>query len=195
MTLLSKSLRNTALAALIGAAGLSLPANAANYAIDPVHTSIGFKIGHLGFAFLTGRFDTFEGNYSFDADAPGQSQVSVKIDTASVNTNFTERDNHLRSNDFLAVGDFPEATFVSKSIEVTGEETGIITGDLTLRGVTREVAIEAAFVGAGEDPWGGHRSGFQGSTKIALADYGIDFDLGPSGREVELILNIEGIRQ
>ena len=119
----------------------------------------------------------------------------MEIDTASVNSNHAERDKHLRSDDFLDVAKFPNATFVSTSVEPAGDGKATITGDLTLHGVTKEVKIDATFVGAGEDPWGGYRAGFTGTTKLTLADFAIKRDLGPSAKDVELILDVEGVRQ
>lgn len=187
------------LAPLALAAAVTLPsaAPAADYVIDSkgAHASIGFRIKHLGFSWLTGRFDRFTGTYSYDEKAPEASKVSVEIDTASISSNHAERDKHLRNSDFLDVEKFPKATFVSKKVEPTGEGKAKITGDFTLRGVTREVSIDAEYVGGGADPWGGNRSGFTGTTSIVLADYGITFDLGPASKEVELTLDVEGVQQ
>jgi polyisoprenoid-binding protein YceI len=168
-----------------------------DYIIDTKksHAFIQFKIAHLGFSWLIGRFNRFEGTFSYDEKNPSASKVNVVINTASVDTNFAERDKHLRSKDFLDVKKYPKATFVSTSIEPQGEGKGILTGDLTLHGVTRQVAIEVEQVGAGDDPWGGFRRGFQGRTKFALRDFDINFDLGPASQEVELYLSVEGIRQ
>lgn len=184
-------------ATLLATAVFMGPSQAADYVIDTKgqHASIQFRIKHLGYSWLAGRFDDFQGTFSFDKDKPEASEVAVTIDTASVNTNHAERDKHLRSDDFLSVDDHPEAEFVSKSVTANGNQSAEITGDLTLNGVTREIVIDADYIGGGEDPWGGHRQGFVGTTKIALKDFGIDFDLGPASQEVELTLNVEGIRQ
>jgi polyisoprenoid-binding protein YceI len=181
------------MAALVGPTA----APAADYAIDTkgAHASITFRIKHLGFSWLTGRFDQFNGTFSYDAKAPEASKVSVEIDTASVSSNHAERDKHLRNADFLDVEKFPKASFVSKKVEPAGEGKAKITGDLTLRGVTKEVVIDADYVGGGPDPWGGNRVGFSGTTSLALADFGITFNLGPASKEVELTLNVEGVQQ
>ncbi|MCC7251596.1 YceI family protein [Hyphomicrobium sp.] len=181
--------------ALVAALALPAAAPAADYTIDSkgAHASINFRIQHLGFSWLTGRFDRFTGSYSYDEKAPEASKVSVEIETASVNSNHAERDKHLRDPDFLDVAKFPKATFVSKKVEPAGNGKAKITGDLTLRGVTKEVTIDAEYVGGGADPWGGDRTGFHGTTKLALADFGINFDLGPASKEVELTLNVEGV--
>lgn len=189
------SLRLAPLALMVA---LVLPgaASAADYTIDTkgAHASINFRIKHLGFSWLTGRFDQFSGTFSYDDKAPEASKVSVEIDTNSVNSNHAERDKHLRGSDFLDVTKFPKATFVSKSVTPAGDGKATITGDLTLRGVTKEVTIDASYVGGGADPWGGNRVGFTGTTKIALADYGINFNLGPASKEVELALEVEGVK-
>ncbi len=187
------------LAALALVAALAVPgqSQAADYTIDTkgAHASVNFRIKHLGFSWLAGRFDTFSGTFSYDDKAPEASKVSVEIDTASVNSNHAERDKHLRSADFLDVGKFPKATFVSKSVTPAGDGKAKIVGDLTMRGVTKEVTIDAAYVGGGADPWGGTRAGFSGTTKLVLADYGINFNLGPASKEVELALEVEGVQQ
>lgn len=183
--------------ALVAALVVATPASAADYAIDTkgAHASINFRVNHLGFSWLTGRFDTFGGTFSYDASAPEASKVSVEIDTNSVNSNHAERDKHLRNDDFLAVSKFPKATFVSKSVEPAGDDKVKIVGDFTLRDVTKEIAIDAEFVGSGSDPWGGERAGFKGTATLTLADYGITFDLGPAGKEVYLDLHVEGVKQ
>ncbi len=172
-------------------------ATAADYAIDTdgAHASINFRVKHLGYSWLVGRFDKFSGIFSFDPEKPEASKVTVEIDTASVNSNHARRDKHLRSGDFLDVDKFPKARFVSSKIAKTGATTGVITGNLTLRGVTREVAIQAEHIGGGKDPWGGFRNGFSGTTSFKLADFGVPRDLGPASKTVELTLHVEGVRK
>jgi polyisoprenoid-binding protein YceI len=119
----------------------------------------------------------------------------VEIDTASVDTNHAERDKHLRGKDFLNVDAHPKARFVSTSVERGGDGTGVIKGELTLNGVTKPIEIAVEEIGHGPDPWGGYRAGFLGKTTLKLADFDIDYDLGPASRTVELTLSIEGVRQ
>lgn len=187
------------LLATVLAAALALPGlgQAADYVIDTekAHAFIQFRISHLGFSWLLGRFNDFSGTFAYDEENPAASHVEVIIDTASIDSNHAERDRHLRGEDFLHVGKYPQARFVSTGYEVTGEDTGVLSGELTLHGVTREIDIEVRQTGHGRDPWGGYRRGFEGSTTLTLADYGIDYDLGPASRQVELFLSIEGIRQ
>lgn len=183
--------------ALGGLMALSGSLQAADYVIDKEgqHAFVNFKISHLGYSWLYGRFNDFDGTFSWDAEQPEASAVNVTINTASVDSNHAERDKHLRSDDFLNVAKHPQATFKSTAVEMTGDDTANITGDLTLNGVTRPVVLEAKFLGEGKDPWGGYRAGFEGSTTLRLKDYEIPMDLGPTSQEVELILTVEGIRQ
>jgi polyisoprenoid-binding protein YceI len=182
--------------AFAGLLALTGTASAADYTIDAKgqHAAINFRIKHLGFSWLSGRFDRFTGTVSYDASAPEASKVAVEIETASVNSNHAERDKHLRSGDFLDVDKSPKATFVSKKVEPSGDGKAKIVGDFTLRGVTKEIVIDASYVGGGADPWGGERVGFTGTAKIALADYGINFNLGPASKEVELVLDVEAVK-
>lgn len=192
-------MRNTTLHALALSAALALPglAPAADYVIDTAkaHAFIQFRIQHLGYSWLYGRFNTFEGSFSYDADKPETNKVSVTIDTASIDSNHAERDKHLRSDDFLDVKKFPQAQFISTKYEDKGDGTAMLSGDFTLHGVTKPITIAVERIGEGKDPWGGYRTGFYGTTKIKLADFGITKNLGPASQEVELMLSVEGIRQ
>jgi len=167
------------------------------YAFDnkDTHQFITFKISHLGYSWLYGRFNEFDGQFVYDAENPENSSVTVTVDTASVDTNHGERDNHLRSEDFLYVDEYPQATFKSKKVVLDEEGEADIVGDLTLRGVTREITLDAEMVGHGEDPWGGYRMGFEAETELRLKDFGIPMDLGPASETVELEISVEGIRQ
>jgi polyisoprenoid-binding protein YceI len=169
---------------------------AADYVIDTKdsHASIAFKVSHLGFSWIIGRFDKFSGTFSFDDKNPDASKVKVEIDTTSIDTNLALRDKHLRAADLLDTDMFPTATFESTVVKSSGANKATITGNLTLHGVSKEITIDAEHVGGGKDPWGGYRDGFSGTTKITLAEYGILRDLGPATKDVELILNIEGVR-
>lgn len=170
---------------------------AADYLIDTekAHAFIQFRIKHLGYSWLLGRFNDFDGSFSYDEANPAASRVEVTIRTASIDSNHAERDKHLRGKDFLEVDKFPQATFVSSGFKENDDKTAALTGNLTLHGVTRPVTITVKPVGHGPDPWGGKRRGFEGTTRLKLADYGIDFDLGPAAREVDLFLSVEGIEQ
>lgn len=175
----------------------SVSVQAANYKIDVAgaHAFITFKIKHLGYSWLLGRFNEFDGEFSYDPAQPEKSSIAVVIKTASVDSNHAERDKHLRGEDFLNVSEFPEAKFVSKKFEVAGPNNAVVTGDFTLHGVTKEISFPVQKIGEGKDPWGGYRAGFTGKTELTLADYGITYNLGPASAKVEIELNVEGIRQ
>lgn len=190
---MKKSLLSVGLLAL----SVSGMASAADYQVDTAgaHASVNFKIKHLGYSWLQGRFNTFSGQFSYDGAKPDASSVTMKIDTTSLDSNHAERDKHLRSADFLDVKRFPEATFNSTKVVFNDEMNGEITGKLTLHGVTKEITFPIEKIGEGQDPWGGYRAGFSGKTQLALKDFGIDYDLGPASAQVELEFHIEGVRK
>lgn len=190
-------LKKSLLALSLGSLLFGAQAMAADYKIDKEgqHAFVNFKISHLGYSWLYGTFKDFDGSFSFDAAKPEESKVKVELQTASVDSNHAERDKHLRSADFLNVAKHPTATFESTGVKSTGEGTADITGNLTLNGVTKPVVIAAKFIGEGQDPWGGYRAGFEGSTRLKLKDFDIQKDLGPASQEVELIISVEGVRQ
>ena len=181
------------LASALLPSGLMAPVQAADYVIDTkgAHASINFTAGHMGFSTLTGRFNTFSGKFSFDPANMTAAKITVNIDPSSVDSNHAERDKHLRSDDFLDTSEFKTAKFVSTKITDSGDGKLAIVGDFTLHGVTKSIVIDAVKIGEGDDPWGGYRVGFSGTTTIAMADYGFKMNFG----EIELALHIEGKRQ
>ena len=189
-------MRKAFVAALAVAGGLAGgAANAATYEIDLSHSFVQWKIQHLGFSWMVGRFNQFEGTFDYDPDADASAQsVEVEIDTASIDSNHAERDKHLRSGDFLDVEEFPTASFVSTGFEGDADG-GKLTGELTLHGETKTVVLDVKKIGEGDDPWGGYRAGFEGTTQIDRRDFGIDRDLGPASWTVDLHLYLEGERQ
>jgi len=184
-------------ATFIAALATSSAMNAAEYKLDTrgAHASVEFKIKHLGYSWLSGRFNTFDGNFSWDAKKPNDSKISVTIDTTSIDSNHADRDKHLKGKDFLNVSKFDSATFNSTSIVFKDETNATVTGQFTLHGVTKEISFPIEKIGEGNDPWGGYRAGFSGVVSIKMADYGIDYNLGPASTHVDLTLHIEGIRQ
>jgi polyisoprenoid-binding protein YceI len=191
-------MKKTFLGTLIAASLLASSSTmAADYVIDTqgAHASIQFKVSHLGYSFVVGRFNDFAGKFSFDAAKPRDARVNVTINTNSLDSNHAERDKHLRSADFLNAAKYPQASFVSTGIEDKGEGKLAIVGELTLNGVTKAVTLEAMRLGEGQDPWGGYRAGFVASTEFALKDFNIAYDLGPASSRVGLDLVVEGIRQ
>lgn len=189
-----KTLIATALVAVVTLPGQAL---AEKYLLDTqgAHAFIQFRIQHLGYSWLSGRFNTFDGHFTYDEKNPSASTVVVDIDPASIDSNHAERDKHLREDRFLNVKKFPKAGFKSTSFKELDNGRAVVEGELTLRGVTRPISIDVEHVGHGPDPWGGYRRGFEGTTRISLADFGITYDLGPKSKEVELTLSVEGIRQ
>lgn len=175
-------------------------AQAADYTIDKEgqHAFIQFKISHLGFSYILGSFEDFSGNFSYNPEDLASSSVNVDVNVSSLNSNHAERDKHILNEDFLNASEYPTATFESTGFESTGEneDEGTLTGDLTLHGVTNEITMDVTHIGGGEDPWGGYRDGFEGTTNLTLANYDIDMSkFPPVMRELELYVVFEGILQ
>jgi len=158
------------------------------------HAFVMFKISHIGFAWIYGSFNDFEGSFTYDAENPANNSAEVTVDVASIDTNHAERDKHLRGEDFFHVDEFPEARFVATGYEKTGEASAELTGALTIKGNTREVTMDVTEMAAREDPWGNFRRAFSAKTELRLKDFGIDYDLGPV-QTAELIISLEGVRQ
>lgn len=173
----------------------------ARWEIDPVHSEIAFSVRHMMVATVRGRFNQFQGVIEFDPAHPESGRVEVTIDAASIDTRNEQRDNHLRSPDFLNVEQYPTITFVSKRIEPLGDNRFRVVGDLTIRGVTKEVALEAEFLGVGKDPWGGERAGFTARTKLNRHDFGASWNVALEaggflvGDTLEVTLDIEAVRK
>jgi polyisoprenoid-binding protein YceI len=186
------------------AAGLTLLSTPAltladNYVIDTkgMHAFVQFRVKHLGYSWLYGRFNDFSGNFSYDPAKPEASKINITINMDSVDSNHAERDKHIRSGDFLNTKKYPEAKFVSTSFTPTGDKTAKLNGNLSWNGTTRPITIDVETIGGGKDPWGGYRQGFEGRTTLKPADFGFDIakKLGPAAGEVEMMLTIEGVRQ
>lgn len=177
--------------------GMSQVQAADKYVIDTkgAHAFIQFKISHLGFSWLLGQFNEFSGTFMLDEAKPENSSVMVDINVASLDSNHAERDKHLRGKDFFDVKSFPKAQFKSTKIVMKGDKKATIYGDLTLKGVTKNIALDANYVGGGKDPWGGYRQGFEATTTLTLKDFGINYKLGPASETAQVMLHVEGIRQ
>jgi len=173
---------------------LASPSFAGNYKFDTegAHAFIQFRIKHLGFSWLYGRFDKFDGQFTYDEKSPENSSVNVTIDMQSLDSAHAERDKHLRGEKFFDVAKHPQASFKSTGFKPNANDKGgEVTGVLTLKGVSKSISFPVTYVGGGADPWGGRRMGFSGKTTIMLKDFNIDF-FEPSA---EVFLDIEGILQ
>jgi polyisoprenoid-binding protein YceI len=147
------------------------------YILDPAHTRIGFVARHAMVTKVRGQFNDFEGSGVVDASDFTKSTVTVTIQAASIDTRNEQRDAHLRSNDFLAMEEYPQITFVSTGIELAGPTSVELTGDLTIRGITNTVTIPFEFAGAATDPFGNLRVGFEGSVVINRKEYGVTWNV------------------
>jgi polyisoprenoid-binding protein YceI len=174
---------------------------AGTWAIDPVHSEVGFTARHFGVSKVKGRFDKFEGTF-VTAEDPLASSVNASIDVTSINTNQEQRDAHIRSADFFHAEEYPTITFASTGIKADGDEY-TLEGDLTIRGTTKPVALALELNGFGPDPYGGTRAGFTATGDINRNDFGVSFN-GPIpgvpggvivGDKIVITLEIEGILQ
>ena len=147
-----------------------------DYRLDPVHTRIGFSVRHAMVTKVRGAFNEFEGSGYFDQASPANSHVELTINAASIDTRNRDRDAHLRSNDFLAMDEYPEITFRSTSVQALAEDRYAVSGDLTIRGVTKPVTVDFEFTGSAVDQWGNLRLGFEGSTTINRKDWGVNWN-------------------
>ena len=155
-----------------GVASAGLPA-AGTYALDPAHSTVGFRIRHMGLAFVEGEFDGFEGQIQFDPADIAATTVTATVQTASVDTDVDARDAHLRTADFFDVETYPTMTFRSTAVQPTGPTTFRLTGDLTLHGVTRPVTLDVTAAGPITDPRAGQRAGFHATGEIDRRDFGM----------------------
>jgi polyisoprenoid-binding protein YceI len=154
----------------------ALPLLADTYAIDKNHSEANFKIRHL-MSRVTGKFDDFAGTITTDGKDAAASKVEFSIKTASVDTGNGDRDKHLKTADFFDAEKYPEITFKSTSIKAGSKKNVYdVTGDLTMRGVTKRVTLPVEFLGFAKDPWGNDRAGFSLSTTLNRKDYGINWN-------------------
>jgi polyisoprenoid-binding protein YceI len=147
-----------------------------SYAIDPVHSRIGFVARHAMVTKVRGSFNEFDGSGFFDADDPAASHVELTIKAASIDTRNTDRDAHLRSNDFFDMENHPEIRFVSTAVEQRDADSYKVTGDLTIKGVTKPVSVDLNYTGTAVDPYGNRRIGFEGATTINRKDWGVSWN-------------------
>ena len=174
-------------------------AHAADWKVDQSHTTVGFSVDHL-FTSVQGRFDRFDGTIVFDPEKPESAVVRATVEAASINTNNTKRDKHLRSDDFFDVEKHPTLSFESTGgVTEMKENHGTLAGNLTIHGVTKPIVFDVIFRGQGKDPWGNVRAGFAASLNINRKDYGLNWnevlETGGLlvGEVVEIRIDAEGI--
>jgi polyisoprenoid-binding protein YceI len=171
------------------------------WAIDPAHTLVELAVKHMMFTTVKGRFASVAGTLVLDDADPSASSVEATIDAASIDTREEGRDAHLRSADFLDVETYPTIEFRSTHVVPRGGGRYVVTGDLTLHGVTREVSLEAELTGMGTDPWGNRRVGFAATTAIDRKDFGLTWNAALEaggvlvGDEVKISLEVQATRQ
>ncbi len=191
-------LNNFAITALIAMTLALAPASllaAETYKVDSAHTFIVFKVLHLNVGYAYGRFNKPVGKVVWDENNPASSTIEMQVNAKDVDTDVAKRDDDLRSANFFNVEKYPTISFKSTSFKKVGPDTFEISGNLTLLGQTRSVTVTALQTGAGKDPWGNYRRGFETSFKINRSEWGMDFMLQGVGDEVMLIVSMEGVRQ
>ena len=176
------------------------PAAISTWKIDPSHTHIEFSVKHLMISNVKGRFTDVEGDIRIADGDPSRSSVTATIKALSIDTRTGQRDDHLRSADFLDAANFPEITFTSTRIEGDAGEFKV-HGDLTIRGTTRQVTLDVTNEGSGKDPWGGERIGFSGTTKFDRRDFGLTWNQAIEsggvvvGHDVKVSIEVEAVKQ
>lgn len=170
------------------------------YSFDLSHSTLGFEVKHMVISTVDGKFKKFDGSLEFDGKDPQSIKVNVTVDMSSIDTDEEKRDGHLKSPDFFDVANYPTATFISKKV-VKKDDAYELIGDLTLRGVTKEIVIPFTFNGSITDPWGNNRVGFEGSSLINRKDFGVSWNktMDNGGLvvsdEVKLKIHLEAILQ
>lgn len=172
----------------------------ATWNFDPSHSAAEFSARHMMITTVRGGFRNIVGTLDFDPENPANSYVEAVIETKEItSTGIEQRDAHLRSADFLDIENYPTITFKSTKVTPTGEGTARITGDLTIRGVTREISIDAEFLGQAQSPFGDTRAGFTGRTKINREDFGLTWNMALEtggwlvGKEIAITLDIQAV--
>ena len=170
------------------------------WVIDPAHTNLGFSARHAMVAKVRGNFGEFAGTFTIDGDNPANSSAELTIQAASIDTKTADRDAHLKSADFLDVEVYPTLTFTSTAVSVRGSDI-VVTGDLTIHGVTKSVDVTYELVGISQDPWGNTKIGFEGSARISRKDFGLVWNAALEtggvlvGDEIKLSLDVEATKQ
>lgn len=170
------------------------------YAIDPTHSRIGFVARHAMVTKVRGSFNEFEGSGYFDADTPASSNLQLTIQAASIDTRNADRDGHLKSNDFFDMETYPTITFVSTAVEAVNDTNYRVTGDLTIKDITKPVTIDFEYTGTAVDPYNNTRIGLEGTTTINRKDWGVSWNAALEaggvlvGEKVVLEFEVSAIR-
>jgi polyisoprenoid-binding protein YceI len=172
----------------------AMPASAQTYQIDPVHSSLLFRVKHMDTAYVYGMFTSMKGTVVVDEANPARSSINIEVDANSVYTHNEQRDNHLRSPDFFNTRQFPTITFKSTQVRRINANTVQVRGDLTIRGVTRPITANVTLTGKGKNPQGKDIIGFETTFTIRRSEFGIRYGLPGLGDEVQVTLSIEAAR-
>ena len=171
------------------------------WVIDSAHSEINFSTRHMMISTVRGRFEKFSGSVNFDEITPANSTVDVQIEAASVNTKEAQRDGHLKSPDFFDAAKYPYLTFKSKRVKVMDSQRAKLTGDLTIRDITKEVVLDVEYAGQAKNPWGKTSAGFSAQTKINREDWGLTWNQTLEtggmlvGKEINISIDVEMIKQ
>lgn len=169
--------------------------------IDPAHTRANFSVRHMMISWVNGEFDKITGTVTFDPQHPAHTEVDIRIGAASINTRDEQRDAHLKSPDFLDVEKFPYLSFKSKKVDVLDDQHAKLTGDLTIRDITREVVLDVEYAGMVKSPWGSTSAGFTANTKINRKDWNLTWNVALEtggvlvGEMVNITIQLELVRQ
>ncbi|MCL6473526.1 MAG: YceI family protein [Firmicutes bacterium] len=179
---------------LLWSISAGVPVAAQTYQIDPVHSSLVFRVKHMNTAYVYGMFTSMKGTVVVDEANPARSSINIEVDADSVNTNNQQRDNHLRSPDFFNTRQFPTITFRSTEIRRVNANTVQVRGDLTMRGVTRPITANVTLTGKGKNAQGRDIIGFETTFTIRRSEFGIRYGLPGLGDDVRVTLSIEAMR-
>ncbi|MFG2301627.1 YceI family protein [Actinacidiphila glaucinigra] len=200
MGLFSRKSEATATAAVTTAPSADLAHLTGEYTIDPTHSEIGFSVRHAMVTTVRGQFAEYEGKLRLDGSKPANSSAEVTIKVVSIDTNQTQRDEHLRTGDFFDAATYPEIRFRSSSAEQVDDETYRMHGDLTIKDTTKPVSIDFTYNGSATDPYGNLRVGFEGSTTVNRSDWGLTYNAALEGggvlisEKVKLTFDISAIK-
>jgi polyisoprenoid-binding protein YceI len=176
------------------------PATTSTWKIDPAHSSVEFSVKHLMISTVKGSFADVQGEIVIADNDPSRSSVNATIQAASIDTHTGQRDDHLRSADFLDAANHPQLTFKSTRITADNSEFKVV-GDLTIRGVTRPITLDVTNEGAGKDPWGGERIAFSATTKLNRTDFGLTWNQAIEaggvlvGNDVKISIDVQAVKQ